>query len=536
MSKVISVCVPYWNRQSALLKMFENYLDQYADLPIEFSIADDGNEVPPGVLASSALPAAWSPIIVTTLPRKNRPLNPCVPINAAVNASHGDFVVLTNPEVEHPIPILREMLQAHTSVRDYIVARCMDAKGHWLAGPDVDYRKGGRLPVPPEAHFHFLAMLDRELWLEARGFDERYREGQACDDNDWVWRVYEAGGRFKTTNGAVIHGLGPRLQWNIKHNRALFEKLWPAERQVDLIRKRSLSDNEVQDFGDRVTRNPPAQVGVVYRGTDAATLHRPGVLALRWDTESPGTGPTSSPAVVGPSLATPRPNRRGHGTVLDRIYRSAGASVPSGPPLSPDVRAGESIITQDQLRAEGRGSSLLHPEWALCLGGGECVWDDVLALEKLVGRWPGVVIAANDIGSHWPRYLDHWATLHPDQFPRWTAQRKTYGFDEGYKTWSRVNYACDYVVLPWAGGSSGMLTVQVAHVLGCTKCVLAGIPMDNRRHFAESTVHDARKWLAVEGHWKAWLQQRWRMDGWLRSMSGRTQEVFGPVTMEWLTT
>ena len=56
---------------------------------------------------------------------------------------------------------------------------------------------------------------------------------------------------------------------------------------------------------------------------------------------------------------------------------------------------------------------LEHPEWAIVLGGADCVWDDVLAWEAIYGRrWDGLVAAANDIGCHWPRPLDHWATLH----------------------------------------------------------------------------------------------------------------------------
>src|SRR5688572_6460764 len=54
-----------------------------------------------------------------------------------------------------------------------------------------------------------------------------------------------------------------------------------------------------------------------------------------------------------------------------------------------------------------------QPHYALLLGGADCVWDDVNALESMLGStWPGIVIAVNDIGAMWPRRLDHWCSLH----------------------------------------------------------------------------------------------------------------------------
>lgn len=178
-----------------------------------------------------------------------------------------------------------------------------------------------------------------------------------------------------------------------------------------------------------------------------------------------------------------------------------------------------------------------HPEWAMCLGGASCVWDDVLAWEKLYGRhWDGLVIAANDIGSHWPRDLHHWVTLHPAKFSNWCPLRERQGFSDGYVKWGRMPQASivDVSVQPWAGGSSGMLAAQVAVELGCTRTVLCGIPMTDTPHFPESTERFATTWTAVRGHWQAWEKSKDRMVPWVRSMSGRTAELLGVPSMEWL--
>lgn len=80
-----------------------------------------------------------------------------------------------------------------------------------------------------------------------------------------------------------------------------------------------------------------------------------------------------------------------------------------------------------------------------------------------------------------------------------------------------------------------MLAIQVAQVLGCERAVLCGMPMTATPHFVESTVQrQGQPWTAVAGHWKAWGRELGRMQGWVRSMSGRTQETLGAPTLTWL--
>jgi hypothetical protein len=217
---VISVCAPYWNRQDALDGMVSMYQDLYPDLGVELSICDDGSPVP-----------ARAPhgVTLTRLPTKDHPLNPCAPMNRAVEASSGDIIVLTNPEVRHEGPVLREVLDL-LDERTYVAARCRGIgyriAGVWLAGPDADYSLYGRLPVPPGAHFHFLAAMHRSLWERVGGMDEDYRHVQGCDDNDLLWRLHRAGARFRCAEGVVTQ---PRsdTHWGLPHGRDLFFSKWP---------------------------------------------------------------------------------------------------------------------------------------------------------------------------------------------------------------------------------------------------------------------------------------------------------------------
>lgn len=183
-----------------------------------------------------------------------------------------------------------------------------------------------------------------------------------------------------------------------------------------------------------------------------------------------------------------------------------------------------------------------RPDIALVLGGASCVWDDVAALEAMYGGpWDGLVIAANDIGCHWPRELHHWVSLHPAKFEKWQALRIAEGQPAcAFQTWGRElrmkePKITDHTRKAWNGGSSGMFAVQVAVDLLCRRVVLCGVPLTMTPHFGESKEAFGPQWAAANGHWRAWPREKERMLGIVKSMSGRTQELLGAPTLEWLT-
>lgn len=215
---MISIAMPYWQRQAELDRSLNAYRSVYGDrLALEISIADDG----------SPDPVSAPECIVTSLPKKTIGLNPCVPINVSVRASSGDVVVLTNPEIEHREDVFTGMLAMLEGPNDYVTVSCRDVNGMWLAGPEVDYTKNGRLPVPQGAHFHFCAMLTRELFERVGGFDEGYRNGRACEDNDWLWSLEDAGARFRLAPGTVWHRFTPHpFKGTHESNRSRLFSKW----------------------------------------------------------------------------------------------------------------------------------------------------------------------------------------------------------------------------------------------------------------------------------------------------------------------
>lgn len=166
---------------------------------------------------------------------------------------------------------------------------------------------------------------------------------------------------------------------------------------------------------------------------------------------------------------------------------------------------------------------------ALVLGGAECVWDDIDESERLLGpEWWDIVVAANDVGCHWPKQLDAWASLHPNKFRDWTKLRASLGHPNGYQTFTRrgsgQKHADVAVTHRFGGGASGLLAVTVALHLGATRVVLCGIPMEKVPHFAESEVHVRGRPWRPDAHRRKWKQHAAELSGTVRSMS----RVYGP--------
>jgi len=199
---------------------------------------------------------------------------------------------------------------------------------------------------------------------------------------------------------------------------------------------------------------------------------------------------------------------------------------------APLIDAPPALLTQPPVRTD----------IALILGGAECVWEDVAELERILGRpWDGIVIAANDIGSHWPRRLDHWATLHPEQLGRWIEDRRKKGLPGGFVSWAHVYQAGHSIrgrelidrTLP-RQSCSGIFAGYVARAIGC-RGVFCGVPLTRTPHFAESRMHPrGRPWTSWATHYREFEKIADEMRGWMRSMSGLTADRLGRPDLQWL--
>lgn len=152
-----------------------------------------------------------------------------------------------------------------------------------------------------------------------------------------------------------------------------------------------------------------------------------------------------------------------------------------------------------------------------------------------------VVVAVNDVGMFLPR-LDHWVSLHSDQFSAWRAVRWLQRRQEveavryhGVDAKHQVDYAWE-LLTPSLLALSGYFALQVAYLGGAGKIVMCGCPGDQTRRFFEvgprvdgfgygqgPTLSDngVKQQLISE------MRRLPKMKEKIRSMSGWTKQFFG---------
>lgn len=171
---------------------------------------------------------------------------------------------------------------------------------------------------------------------------------------------------------------------------------------------------------------------------------------------------------------------------------------------------------------------------ALVLGGALSVWADA---SNALGLFePAMTVAVNDIGAAWSGPIDIWASLHPEKFPVWCAQRERRGFAPagelvGHEIAGGAHRAVDY---RWPGmntsGSSGLFAVKLAIEAGADRVVLAGVPMaPEGAHFFTTA-----PWTERDSFIAGWQAAMPFITGKVRSMSGTTKDWLGVPTPEWL--
>lgn len=168
---------------------------------------------------------------------------------------------------------------------------------------------------------------------------------------------------------------------------------------------------------------------------------------------------------------------------------------------------------------------------ALALGGARCVWDDLAAAEALLAGRPRLVVACNDAGRDYQGRLDAWVTLHPEKFARWRRGRCG---NSDYLAATRLSAQAtpDAEVVPerWPA-TSGIYAAQVAiERMAADGVILCGVPMDA----AEEHYHQPGSWDDAPRYWRSVLRAHAEVGDRIRSMSGKTRELFGIPNGEWL--
>lgn len=229
---MISLILPYWERQEAADKALRKLDELYGDTDLEVIVVDDGNRVP------FRPPPGRLDIRVINLPLKDIAKCPATAWNAGAAAARGDIIVLSCVEILHNEPILEKMAAAVRNIGEngYVLASAWCPEdGSWHCHSTVKTPRN-----PWGTGIAFCAAMHRELFFKAGGFDEDYREGAGYEDNDWINRLLVAGARFVIRDDLVVTHpkTGASIAWGAERfarNEALYYSKWPQELRLNSV-------------------------------------------------------------------------------------------------------------------------------------------------------------------------------------------------------------------------------------------------------------------------------------------------------------
>ena len=163
--------------------------------------------------------------MIDFMPQKNY-CNPCIPYNIGLRASHGDVILLQNPECAHMGDVLAHL--EHTANDDvYVSYHCYAATKEetqilqsGAVMPMFTHKKARWYNHEQERPYayHFAAGMTRRRMCELNGFDERFAQGFDMDDVDLIHRVVKLGLEIKfVAEPWVVHQYHGKT-YNNPHN------------------------------------------------------------------------------------------------------------------------------------------------------------------------------------------------------------------------------------------------------------------------------------------------------------------------------
>jgi glycosyltransferase involved in cell wall biosynthesis len=223
---MISLILPYWNRQRAADIGLASIAKCYTGMNLEVIVVDDGSDI------AFEPPSLSIDVRVISLPIKREPKSPVVPWNVGVEKAKGEFIALSCVEVIHMEPVLEQLaMQAEAlGEKGYALAAawCPDTREwHCHSSRKLEY-------CPPGTGLSFLGVMRKSLYQSIGGFDERYRDGAGWEDRDFINRLYLEGAVFTICDNLVINHpkADATIRWGrekFARNEELFKRRWNAK-------------------------------------------------------------------------------------------------------------------------------------------------------------------------------------------------------------------------------------------------------------------------------------------------------------------
>jgi len=203
---MISIVTTYFNRKKQFINTLKSLLkSSYKDF--EMIAVDDGSDENERI---EDLQKEFSFLKVFRIDKNEKKYhNPCIPFNLAFSKSKGDKIIIQNPECLHLNDILQKTNDSlndknYLSFACYSVDQNYTNKFNETGNINLFYEAMQLFCVPysyngqngwynhsifrPES-LHFCTAITRNNLKKLNGFDERYAEGSAYDDNEFIHRV-----------------------------------------------------------------------------------------------------------------------------------------------------------------------------------------------------------------------------------------------------------------------------------------------------------------------------------------------------------
>jgi GT2 family glycosyltransferase len=256
---MISIVTAYYNRKEELWRTLKT-IEKSEVKDFEFIIVDDGSDWRQRI---EDFASEFSFIRLKRIEIKDKTyINPCIPFNVAFSIAQGDLILIQNPECLHMGDVLKHV-RDNSKYDQYLVYSCYSLSekananlksvnfdlsmleiekaataaigGFTTRNCDTSTRYDSWFahPVHRRAYFNFMTSLTRKDLYELNGFDERFADGHAFDDTEFVSRVEKKGMKIEMVEHPFcLHQWHPPHTYHVpdfvgaeRRNRMLYETL-----------------------------------------------------------------------------------------------------------------------------------------------------------------------------------------------------------------------------------------------------------------------------------------------------------------------
>jgi len=174
--------------------------------------------------------------------------NPAPLFNLGVKESSGKYLILTNPEVFHKVNIFDGLDSLFGQDKNvYVVCGCENVIKYPQYAESFEkftyeHHQWYQHSKHRNALFHFCSAISKENYLKIGGFDERYKDGIAHDDNDFRDTVFK--NKIKVLVNDNLHTL------HLAHDSAFSfvkdeGKLMKRNELLYVLKKQGRSDDQI---------------------------------------------------------------------------------------------------------------------------------------------------------------------------------------------------------------------------------------------------------------------------------------------------